>query len=409
MKNIPISSFIHIIFTITIVAVISLLFLFIKLENQAFQHNQENRFLLISNTFITKFYHSPDDSEIENLSQKLNLSRIRDRNKNIHILNNAKVIFTKESIDSRVRVFQLKKNFYIYIQSIGYNLMYEINIEKNYKLFIAVALFNLILLLILLLYFAILKKLRPLKTLHNEIIKFSNGDLSVELKELSRDEIGQISKSFNTAIKNINQLINSKNLFMKNILHELKTPITKGLFLANLIETKNEDDKKKLIKTFNTMNSIINQLSNIEKLKNIHLNIKKEHIDLKQMFEHLFIILDTDKSKVHITKDSNDINIIANKELFATLIKNLVENGLKYSTKDPVRVEIKKQSIDIISYGEKLEKPLNYYTQAFIQDKKNSSGFGLGLYIVQEIVSLHGFKLEYSHENGQNIFRVVFK
>ncbi len=409
MKNIPISSFIHIIFTITIVAVISLLFLFIKLENQAFQHNQESRFLLISNTFITKFYHSPDDSEIENLSQKLNLSRIRDRNKNIHILNNAKVIFTKESIDSRVRVFQLQKNFYIYIQSIGYNLMYEINIEKNYKLFIAIALFNLILLLILLLYFAILKKLRPLKTLHNEIIKFSNGDLSVELKELSRDEIGQISKSFNTAIKNINQLINSKNLFMKNILHELKTPITKGLFLANLIETKNEDDKKKLIKTFNTMNSIINQLSNIEKLKNIHLNIKKEHIDLEQMFEHLFIILDTDKSKVYINKDNNNINIIANKELFATLIKNLVENGLKYSTKAPVRVEIKKQSVDIISYGEKLEKPLNYYTQAFIQDKKNSSGFGLGLYIVQEIVNLHGFKLEYFHENGQNIFRVVFK
>jgi two-component system OmpR family sensor kinase len=387
----------------------SLLFLFIKRENQAFQHNQESRYLLISNTFLTKFYHSPDDFQIEKLSKKLNLTRIKNRDKNIRILNNARVIFAKESIDSRVRVFQLKKKFYIYIQSIGYNLMYEINVEKNYKLFIAVVLFNLILLLILMLYFAILKKLRPLKNLHNEIIKFSNGDLGVELKDLSKDEIGQISKSFNTAIKNINQLVNSKNMFMKNILHELKTPITKGLFLSNLIETKNEEDKKSLIKTFNTMNSIINQLSNIEKLKNIHLNIKKEHIDLDLMFEQLFAILDIDKDKIAIKKLDKDIDIIANKELFTTLIKNLVDNALKYSTKDPINIDIKKQGMNIISFGEKLEKPIDYYTQAFIQDKKNSPGFGLGLYIVQEIINLHNFKLEYSYKNGRNIFSVLYK
>ena len=58
---------------------------------------------------------------------------------------------------------------------------------------------------------------------------------------------------------------------MKNIIHELKTPITKGLFLANMIKTSQKKDKELLIKNFNTLNTIINQLSNIEKLKSNHL------------------------------------------------------------------------------------------------------------------------------------------
>lgn len=407
MKNISITSFIHLIFTIAFIALIALFSLYLKLETQMFQKNQENRYLLISNSFLTKFSHHPDDSSILKLSKKLNLTPVKNRKKNLQVLNKAKVIFKKEEAFSRIRVFELDKDYYIYIQSIGYNLMYLINIEKNYKLYIAASVLILTVLLILSIYIAILKKLKPLKNLHTQIIKFSKGDLGVKLEDLSKDEIGQISQSFNEAIKNINQLINSKNLFMKNILHELKTPITKGLFLANMLETKNEEDKKTLIKTFNTMNSIINQLSNIEKLKNLHLNIKKEQIDMDKLFEQLFVILDINKQELIINK--KECTVIANKELFATMLKNLIENALKYSVKKPVTVDIGKDKISVKSYGEMLQKPLEHYTQAFIQGKKNSKGFGLGLYIVQEISDLHKFKLHYSYESGQNVFTIVLK
>jgi len=37
---------------------------------------------------------------------------------------------------------------------------------------------------------------------------------------------------------------------------------------------------------------------------------------------------------------------------------------------------------------------------------KNQNGFGLGLYIVSEIMKIHGFGLEYRHYDGKNIFIV---
>lgn len=410
MKNISINSFIHIIFSIVFIFLVALFSLYLKLESQIFIHDQENRYMLISNSFLTKFSHHPNQKSLEDLSKKLDLKHITKTDKLLKILNKAKVIFQKEEQSFRIRVFELKNKYFIYIQSMGYNLMYKINIQKNYKHFIALFVFIFTVILILFIYLALLKKLRPLKSLHNNIIRFSNGDLKCKLQNNSKDEIGQISQSFNNAIENINQLINSKNLFMKNILHELKTPITKGLFLAQMIETKpqSQKDKKAIIKTFNTINAIINQLSNIEKLKNTHLNIQKEQIELDNIFNHIKILLELDKNKLHINYLQKP-QITANKELFATMIKNLIENGIKYTSSFPVIVNIRKNQIDICSLGEKLPNTLEHYTQAFVQGKKNSKGFGLGLYITQEIANIHNFKLTYNHKENQNIFSIVFK
>lgn len=407
MKNISIHSFIHLVFFILFLVLIGVFTFYLKLESQIFQHNQEDRFLLISNSFLTKFSHYPDQNSLQKLSKKLNLQQVTKREKLLQILNNANVIFQKEDHNSRIRVFTIKHKYFIYIQSNGYNLMYKIDIKKNHKHFIALFVFIFVFLILFLIYIAILKKLQPLKSLHNKIIKFSNGDLSVYFEESSKDEIGEISKSFNIAIKNINQLINSKNLFMKNILHELKTPITKGLFLTQMIQTDNTKDKNSLIKTFHTINSIINQLSNIEKLKNPNLNIQKEQIDLHLTFQQIKTLLELDSNKLTINYIQKPF-ITANKELFATMLKNLIENGIKYSFKDPVTVNIYTNKIDICSFSHKLPNNLEHYTQPFVQGKKNSKGFGLGLYIVKQITKIHNFKLQYRYQNDQNIFSIVF-
>ena len=76
------------------------------------------------------------------------------------------------------------------------------------------------------------RKLRPLKILNKQIIEFSNGNKDIKLNYTSTDEIGTIAKSFNEAINIINNQSKSKDLFMRNMMHELKTPITKAMFIA---------------------------------------------------------------------------------------------------------------------------------------------------------------------------------
>ncbi len=402
MKNISIYTFINIVFLITFISVVALFSIFIKLDQQKFQIEQQNQFDLISNSFLSQLKHHPTNDEIITLSNKLNLSKIENRDENINILKQAIVIYQKELNNSRVRIFSLKNKHYIYIQSIGYNLMFELYIQKNYNFYIAIIILTFISFLLLFLYMALNKKLNPLSLLNQKITQFSNGDLNIKIDIDSTDEIGKISSSFNIAIENINTLINSKNLFMKNIIHELKTPITKGLIVANMIETNSNEDKELLIKSFTTLNTIINQLSNIEKLKTLHLQIKKEKINIDDTITQILSILDIKHDEIKL--DIENIAIYANKDLFGTMLKNLIDNAYKYNTTKPIKLEIKNGKIIVKSKGVKLQKPLSHYTQAFVQEKKNNHGFGLGLYIVNEIAKLHNFKLTYFYEDGYNIF-----
>ncbi len=62
--------------------------------------------------------------------------------------------------------------------------------------------------------------------------------------------------------------------------------------------------------------------------------------------------------------------------------------------------------ISFISTGKALDESLAYYTEAFSKGREESTqkGFGLGLYIVSEILKKHDMNFSYEHKLGQNIF-----
>jgi two-component system OmpR family sensor kinase len=90
----------------------------------------------------------------------------------------------------------------------------------------------------------------------------------------------------------------------------------------------------------------------------------------------------------------------------ALAIKNLLDNGIKYSKDKCVILRTNDSFIEVVSKGDELEHPLSYYTEPFSQAEKRSSGFGLGLYIVHSILQKLGYKLGYRYEEGNNIFTI---
>ena len=404
MKNISISTFINIIFSIAIIFICLAFGIFIKLDQQKHRMIQHQRYEIITKSVLS--YHNFTPKIIDDLEKKLDIKYIDNSDLKLKILNQAITIYQKEYINIRLRVFNLDDKYYIYIQRFGLNMMFldKVYIRSNI-LFIAIA-FVFVLLMTLLLYILFRKKLKPLKELNNSIQQFSKGDFSVHIDIKSKDEIGQISDSFNQAITNINLLINSKNLFMRNIMHELKTPITKNLFLINMIETKQTQDKELLIKNLNLMNDTINELANIEKLKTDFLNLQKESINILQLLQEL--IANTDISEVKIINNTKNPNIVVNRPLFVILLKNLLTNGYKYATDHHIYIKILDNQIVFKTKGDKLSKDLEYYTQPFSQETKNSQGLGLGLYIANEIAILHHYRLHYWHDKGYNNFSLVY-
>lgn len=122
-------------------------------------------------------------------------------------------------------------------------------------------------------YIFLFKKLQPLHFLKRDINRFSKGSLDIDTSCSGKDEISEVSNEFNNAIKQIRTLTNSRNLFLRNIMHELKTPITKGLLISNMMdESKHKDSLKKV---FFRLEYLLNEFAKIEKFTSKNITLKK--------------------------------------------------------------------------------------------------------------------------------------
>lgn len=404
IRNISISAFINTIFILALIAISLTFAIFIKLDKQRFNITMQKKYELVAENLIKTLEATPSKNGIKLILDQFKMAQIDDDYLIIRILNEAKPILMRQNSQGGMyRVFILEDNLYTYVQRDGYNLMLQDSQNYSYNLLIISLAIALSLGIIFSLYYILKRKLKPLRELNKKIKKFSEGDLNVKIKYCSSDEIGTIAKTFDEAITHINNQTKSKELFMRNMMHELKTPITKAMFIAETLD----DDKKRetLQKAFKRMDDIIKELAMVEKLTSNNTLVYKEMTSFFKIYKRTVEIamLSPDKISAKI----NDFKLNADIAMFSVALKNLIDNAIKFSPNRHATINANKHRIDIISEGEKLKNDLEYYTEPFSQEEKRSDGFGLGLYIVKTIANLHGYKLIYKHHEGKNIFSIL--
>ncbi len=403
MRNLSVTTFIHILFSIAIMILVVTIFLFLSWDRDSTRIKEIKHYTLIAETFLSTVELNPSEEKLKKLYKNFNVKPIPSDIAKPKIKEEGKTIFTGKSIYGQVRIFQTKENHYIYIQKLGYNLMLKDNRPKKYTLHKVISIGLIIISILLILYIAILRKLYPLKKLHKEIEKFANGDKDIDISYKNDDEIGKIAKSFNDAIKHINQLTASKNLFMRNIMHELKTPITKGRIVA---QTLDEGQLQSiLIRAFDRMNELINELAQVERISTRTFEPVFEDTTLSDIFEKSKLMLMIENSK--ISAQFTNFKLKTDSKLLSLAIKNLLDNAIKYGVDKQVIFIATRKSIEIISKGKPLTYTLDYYVEAFSQEEKRKNGFGLGLYIVNSILEKLDYKLNYKYKNENNIFEII--
>lgn len=103
-----------------------------------------------------------------------------------------------------------------------------------------------------------------------------------------------------------------------------------------------------------------------------------------------------------------DLKINADFELFSIALKNLIDNAIRYSVEEEPKIIIEKNCIKIINKGEKLTKDIEEYYKPFNHDYETAtSGLGLGLYISNNIIKIHNYKLEYRYIDGYHHFYII--
>jgi len=275
---------------------------------------------------------------------------------------------------------------------------------------------------------------KVIKTAFNKSL--SDGNYDVEYRVISRDNklhwIRAMGKVFfneedkpvrfiGTALEITDKKHEElkKNEFISIVSHELKTPLTsiKSYVQILLKKAKKESDEfiiNALTRTevqTNKMASMIQDFLSLARIEEGKIQVVKEVFDLYPLMQDIvaeaLFITSTHTIKL---KDCGTIKINADRDKIGQVLINLLSNAVKYSSpgstviigckeeNGKVKVYVNDEGIGISSKDQK--KLFSRFYRVENEKMKNVSGFGIGLYIVSEILKYHNSNIEVESTEG---------
>ena len=366
----------------------------------------KNKQLNAINYLIASYEKSNPPSDLTIYFRNFGLTYVKSDKTVANVLSGGKTVFAKQTQLGLFQSLLFQDSLYLQIKNPSFQILLESDDTKNINDPIWVG-FILTSALLISLYVSVINSLMPLKKLSSDIRKFGAGNMDVNIaKPDSNDEIAKVAIEFDAAASKIRELLRSRQLFLRTIMHELKTPIGKGRIVSEMVQ--NETHKSRLIAIFERLDMLINEFGKIEQLlsKNYALNYQESYFSniLEQARDMLMLDKFEEKVSVDIRRD---ILLRVDFGLFSLAIKNLIDNALKYADDKKAQVICDADGIIVRNLGQPLQNPIEYYMQAFVREKgTKSSGMGLGLYIIDHICRMHKFSLKYSYEDGYHAFKI---
>ncbi len=190
---------------------------------------------------------------------------------------------------------------------------------------------------------------------------------------------------------------------MRNIAHELKTPLSKGRFLTELVGDNGL--KERFENLFIRLEVIIGELLSVERLTSGGLTLNKKEYSINDLLAEAMDTAFLDEENVQI--EETDATLEVDFKLFVIALKNLLDNGVKFSNDKKIKVSYDGKTLTFSNGGDPLAQNFELLGEAFVKGDKSSDGLGLGLYIVRQILDAHEMKLDYHYTNGKHLFYVI--
>ena len=198
-----------------------------------------------------------------------------------------------------------------------------------------------------------------------------------------------------------------KDEIISAISHEFKNPIA---IISGYSETILNDEQmpqamktkflKKIYSNSNKMSHIIDKLRLTLKLEEGKQELILVSCSMKKIIESCASDLKDKYKNREILIQGDDVTLKVDETLISMAISNLIENALKYS-EDEIIVNISNNSITVVDKGIGIEeKELEKINKKFyrVSDNGWNNSLGLGLFIVQSVLSLHNFSLQIDSE-----------
>ncbi|MCD8119302.1 MAG: cell wall metabolism sensor histidine kinase WalK [Lachnospiraceae bacterium] len=269
--------------------------------------------------------------------------------------------------------------------------------------------------------------IHPLKKTAESVSLIAEGSLDDELPEQTFKETEAIEEPIRKLLNRLRQLEETRQEFVSNVSHELKTPIASMKVLADSLLLQ-EDVPPELYREFlsdivtelDRENEIVTDLLTMVKLDRNHAVMNFEQYNLNDMVEAILKRLRpiAAQKNVELTLESfRPVIAEVDESRLSMAITNLVENAIKYNVIDGrVRVSLNADhrhayiKVADTGIGIPEEKQAMVFERFYRVDKarsRESGGTGLGLAIAKDVISLHGGEIRlYSREGEGTTFTV---
>lgn len=359
------------------------------------------------------------DKELSKIKNHLNRKEIVEaRIKNIGKDTRESETVEKELLYIAKKIIISDKTYYIrmadYISNITDNFM-----KLTFKIFLFMTFF--LILAFLATYFISIKIKKETENILFFLTQLSDKKSSFLLNSNYTYEFHKITKLLNKvalklykrekqkAKQNVKLKIanKQKDEIISAISHEFKNPIA---IISGYSETILNDEQmpqamktkflRKIYSNSNKMSHIIDKLRLTLKLEEGKQELILVSCSMKKIIESCVSDLKDKYKNREILIQGDDVTLKVDETLISMAISNLIENALKYSD-DEIIVNISDNSITVIDKGIGIEeKELEKINKKFyrVSDNGWNNSLGLGLFIVQSVLSLHNFTLKIHSE-----------
>ena len=271
----------------------------------------------------------------------------------------------------------------------------------------------------------------PLNSTIEVIKKMADGhfDQRIPVNDFLHTELAVLAESSNNMAEKLDQIETSRQEFVSNVSHELKTPLSSIKVLSDSILIQDPDTVPKemyveFLRDINSevdrMTDIINDLLTLVRMNRQEVALNPIEVDITDMLGDIIKRLEPIAENKNISLIYNrvkDVKAEVEETKLSLAISNLIENGIKYNV-DGGKVEITVDSdhqnafISVADTGlgiaeEEISKIFDRFYRVDKNRDRETGGTGLGLSIARSAVLMHNGSIKVSSKENEGTTFVI--
>lgn len=200
------------------------------------------------------------------------------------------------------------------------------------------------------------------------------------------------------SLKPINDTISHLDRFLKDLIHDINTPITSILLNTTMLKKQINDES--LLKKLTRVEHSANEMGSL--YENLEVILKET---LSKSMVNLYPVLASKKeffllkySNILIELDEVKMEVNTNEKAIIRIIDNILSNACKYSQKEPlIQISFSDNTLTIKDNGKGMKYPEKIFERSYTE---NEQGHGIGMHIVQRLCNSLDIKIDVNSQEN---------